>query len=159
MDFDDTPQEAAFRERARAWLEAHAKPRTPDSTGSDPLREREDADAIRRAKAWQLLKFEAGWACLTWPKEYGGQDLGRLEQVVWRQEEGRFETPPDLYAIGHGMLGPTLMAHGTPEQKARTVREMARGQVVWCQLFSEPDAGSDLGGCARPRCATATPGC
>ena len=69
-----------------------------------------------------------------------------MEQVIWRQEEARFETPPDVYAIGHGMLGPTLMAHGTAEQKARTLREMARGQVVWCQLFSEPDAGSDLAG-------------
>jgi alkylation response protein AidB-like acyl-CoA dehydrogenase len=69
-----------------------------------------------------------------------------MEQVIWNQEEGRFETPPNIYAIGHGMLGPTIMAHGTPEQKARYVREMARGQVVWCQLFSEPDAGSDLAG-------------
>jgi alkylation response protein AidB-like acyl-CoA dehydrogenase len=146
MDFDDTPQEAAFRARARAWLEGHATPRDPDGSGPDPLREREDEGAIRRAKAWQLRKFEAGWACLTWPREYGGQDKGRMEQVIWGQEEGRFETPPNIYAIGHGMLGPTLIAHGTPEQKARTVREMARGQVIWCQLFSEPDAGSDLAG-------------
>jgi len=146
MDFDDTPQEAAFRARARAWLETAAGPRDPDATASDPLRERDDEGAIRRAKAWQLAKFEAGWACLTWPREYGGQELGRMEQVIWRQEEARFETPPDVYAIGHGMLGPTLMAHGTPEQKARTLREMARGQVIWCQLFSEPDAGSDLAG-------------
>ena len=146
MDFDDTPQEAAFRARARAWLETAAPPRDPDETASDPLREREDEAVIRRAKAWQLAKFEAGWACLTWPREFGGQELGRMEQVIWRQEEARFETPPDIYAIGHGMLGPTLMAHGTAEQKARTLREMARGQVVWCQLFSEPDAGSDLAG-------------
>jgi alkylation response protein AidB-like acyl-CoA dehydrogenase len=146
MDFDDTPQEAAFRARARAWLEKHARPRGADSSGGDPLRERDDPNSIRAAKAWQATKFDAGWACLTWPKEYGGQDLGRMEQVIWNQEEGRFETPPNIYAIGHGMLGPTIMAHGTPEQKARYVREMARGQVVWCQLFSEPDAGSDLAG-------------
>jgi hypothetical protein len=146
MDFDDTPQEAAFRARARAWLEKHARPRGADSSGADPLRERDDPNSIRAAKAWQATKFDAGWACLTWPREYGGQDLGRMEQVIWNQEEGRFETPPNIYAIGHGMLGPTIMAHGTPEQKARYVREMARGQVVWCQLFSEPDAGSDLAG-------------
>jgi alkylation response protein AidB-like acyl-CoA dehydrogenase len=146
MDFDDTAQEAAFRARARAWLEQHARPRDPDSSGGDPLRERDDPNSIRAAKAWQATKFDAGWACLTWPREYGGQDLGRMEQVIWNQEEGRFETPPNIYAIGHGMLGPTIMAHGTPEQKARYVREMARGQVVWCQLFSEPDAGSDLAG-------------
>jgi hypothetical protein len=146
MDFDDTPQEAAFRARARAWLEQHVRPRDPESAGPDPLREREDASAIRAAKAWQATKFDAGWACLTWPKEYGGQDLGRMEQVIWNQEEGRFETPPNIYAIGHGMLGPTILAHGTPEQKKRFVPEMARGQVVWCQLFSEPAAGSDLAG-------------
>jgi alkylation response protein AidB-like acyl-CoA dehydrogenase len=146
MDFDDTPEEAAFRARARAWLEQNAKPREADGEAPDPLREREDKDAIRAAKAWQARKFDAGWACLTWPKEYGGQDLGRMEQVIWNQEEGRFATPANIYAIGHGMLGPTIMAHGTPEQKKRFVPEMARGQVVWCQLFSEPDAGSDLAG-------------
>jgi alkylation response protein AidB-like acyl-CoA dehydrogenase len=146
MDFDDTREEAAFRARARAWLESNAKPRDPDGEATDPLREREDEDAIRAAKAWQARKFDAGWACLTWPKEYGGQDRGRMEQVIWNQEEGRFATPANIYAIGHGMLGPTIMAHGTPEQKKRFVPEMARGQVVWCQLFSEPDAGSDLAG-------------
>jgi hypothetical protein len=146
MDFDDTPQEAAFRAKARAWLERYAEPRGPDSSSPDLLREREDAETIRRAKAWQALKFDEGWAVLTWPKEYGGQELGRMEQVIWNQEEGRFETPPNLYVIGHGMLAPTLMAHGTQAQKHRYLREMARGQVVWCQLFSEPDAGSDLAG-------------
>ena len=146
MDFDDTREEATFRARARAWLEQNAKPRPPDESGSDPLREREDANSIREAKAWQARKFDAGWACLTWPKEYGGQNLGRMQQVIWNQEEGRFATPPNLYAIGHGMLGPTILAHGTAEQKARWVREMARGQVIWCQLFSEPGAGSDLAG-------------
>jgi alkylation response protein AidB-like acyl-CoA dehydrogenase len=145
MDFDDTPQEAAFRKEARAWLDKNAQPRGPDDS-VDELSEREDSDAIARAKAWQARKFDEGWACLTWPKEYGGQGLSRVENVVWNQEEARFKTPPNIYGIGHGMLGPTLMAHGTPEQKDRYVREMARGQVVWCQLFSEPAAGSDLAG-------------
>ena len=88
---------------------------------------------------------------LTWPKEYGGQGLGRLENVIFNQEEARFKTPPPIYGIGHGMLGPTLMTHGTKEQKERYVKEMARGQVVWCQLFSEPAAGSDLAGPALHR--------
>jgi len=146
MDFDDTPQEAAFRARAHAWLAANAKPRDPGGPPAGPLREREDPDAIRAAKDWQTRKFDEGWACLTWPKEYGGQDLGRMEQVIWGQEEARFDTPPNIYAIGHGMLAPTLMAHGSKAQKDRYLREMGRGQVVWCQLFSEPDAGSDLAG-------------
>ncbi|MEN8161873.1 MAG: acyl-CoA dehydrogenase family protein, partial [Myxococcota bacterium] len=106
----------------------------------------EDQKAIAWAKQWQATKFDNGWAVLTWPKEYGGQGLGRMENVIFNQEEAKFRTPPALYGIGHGMLGPTLMTHGTPEQKERYVQEMARGQVVWCQLFSEPAAGSDLAG-------------
>ena len=146
MDFDDTPQEAEFRAKARAWLAKHLEPAEPRRGGADELGEREDGDAIARAKRWQAKKFDAGWAVLTWPKEFGGQGLARLEAVIWGQEEARFKTPPPIYGIGHGMLGPTLMAHGTPEQKERYVKEMARGQVVWCQLFSEPAAGSDLAG-------------
>src|SRR6185369_2102415 len=112
----------------------------------NPYSERQDRDAISRAKAWQAKKFDAGWACITWPKDFGGQDMGRMESVIWGQEEARYSTPPNIYAIGHGMLGPTLMAHGTKEQKDRWLRDMARGQEIWCQLFSEPAAGSDLAG-------------
>jgi alkylation response protein AidB-like acyl-CoA dehydrogenase len=145
MDFEDTPQEAAFRKKARAWLEKNAELRGPDDA-ADELGEREDKATIAAAKAWQAKKFDEGWAVLTWPKEFGGQALSRVEAVVWGQEESKFKTPPNIYGIGHGMLGPTLMAHGTPEQKGRYLRDMARGQVVWCQLFSEPAAGSDLAG-------------
>jgi alkylation response protein AidB-like acyl-CoA dehydrogenase len=145
MDFDDTPQEAAFRKKARAWLEKNAHLRGPDDA-ADELGEREDAGTIEAAKAWQAKKFDEGFAVLTWPKDFGGQALSRVENVVWNQEEAKFKTPPNIYGIGHGMLGPTLMAHGTPEQKAKYLRDMARGQVVWCQLFSEPGAGSDLAG-------------
>ena len=145
MDFDDTPQEAAFRKKARAWLEKNAQPRGPDDS-ADELGEREDAGTIAAAKGWQARKFDEGYAVLTWPKEFGGQALSRVENVVWNQEEAKFKTPPNIYGIGHGMLGPTLMAHGTPEQKGKYLRDMARGQVVWCQLFSEPAAGSDLAG-------------
>jgi alkylation response protein AidB-like acyl-CoA dehydrogenase len=146
MDFNDTPEEAEFRKKARAWLSANAKPVNPDETGADMLGEREDPDTIARAKAWQATKYDAGWAVLTWPKEFGGQGLGRMENVIWNQEEARFVTPPNIYTIGHGMLGPTIMTHGTPEQQKRYIPDMARGQEVWCQLFSEPAAGSDLAG-------------
>jgi acyl-CoA dehydrogenase len=146
MDFNDTPQEAAFRTKARAWLAQHVKPRDPDAIAGNLLGERESEEVIQQAKDWQTRKFDEGWACLTWPKEYGGQGQGRLEAVVWGQEEAKFDTPPNIYAIGHGMLGPTIMAHGSDEQKSKYLRDMARGQVVWCQLFSEPDAGSDLAG-------------
>jgi len=146
MNFDDTPQEAEFRAKARAFLAKHLEPLNPDETTPNMLGEREDKEAIAWAKRWQATKFDAGWAVLTWPKEFGGQGLGRLENVIFNQEEARFKTPPAIYGIGHGMLGPTLMTHGTKEQKERYVKEMARGEVVWCQLFSEPAAGSDLAG-------------
>src|SRR5262245_14779941 len=146
MNFDDTPQEAEFRTRARAFLSKHLEKLNPDETTPSLLGEREDKAAIDWAKRWQATKFDAGWAVLTWPKEYGGQGLGRMENVIFNQEEARFKTPPAIYGIGHGMLGPTLMTHGTKEQKERYIKEMARGQVVWCQLFSEPAAGSDLAG-------------
>ena len=146
MNFDDTPQEAAFRAKARAFLEQQMQPVNPDETQPNLLGEREDAEAIQRAKDWQATKFDNGWAVLTWPKEFGGQALGRMENVIFNQEESHFRTPPNIYGIGHGMLGPTLMAHGSEEQKEKYLRDMARGQVVWCQLFSEPAAGSDLAG-------------
>src|SRR5262245_64786195 len=146
MNFDDTPQEAEFRARARAFLSKHLEKLNPDETAPSLLGEREDKAAIDWAKKWQATKFDNGWAVLTWTKEYGGQGLGRMENVIFNQEEARFKTPPAIYGIGHGMLGPTLMTHGTKEQKERYIREMARGQVVWCQLFSEPAAGSDLAG-------------
>jgi acyl-CoA dehydrogenase len=146
MNFDDTPQEAEFRAKARAFLSKHLEKLDPDETAPNLLGEREDKSAIDWAKRWQATKFDAGWAVLTWPKEYGGQGLGRMENVIFGQEEARFETPPPIYGIGHGMLGPTLMSHGTAAQKERFIKEMARGQVVWCQLFSEPAAGSDLAG-------------
>ena len=146
MDFDDSPEEAEFRIKARAFLEQHLEPLDPDQSAPSLLGEREDEETIKQAKAWQATKFDNGWAVLAWPKEYGGQGLGRLENVVFNQEESKFKTPAPIYGIGLGMLGPTLMAHGTPEQKEKYLKEMARGQVVWCQLFSEPAAGSDLAG-------------
>ncbi len=146
MNFDDTPQEAEFRKKARAFLEQHLQPLSADEAGESALAEAESNDAIASAKRWQKTKYENGWACLTWPKEYGGAGLGRMENIIFNQEEARFRTPPNIYGIGHGMLGPTLMAHGSKQQKDRYLREMIEGQVVWCQLFSEPAAGSDLAG-------------
>ena len=146
MDFNDTPEEAAYRAKARAWLEANAEPIDPNEAGSDPLAEREDERTIQAAKDWQARKFDAGWACITWPKEYGGQGGTTMQNVIFNQEQSKFKTPPPIYTIGHGMLGPTIMSHGTPEQKTKYVKRMARGEEIWCQLFSEPAAGSDLAG-------------
>jgi alkylation response protein AidB-like acyl-CoA dehydrogenase len=142
VDFDDTPEEAAFRAEARAWLEAHAPahvaPRTARASGGE--------DWVRRCRAWQRTLYDAGWAGITWPKEYGGRGGTALEQRVFDQEQARFGVAAGVFAVGIGMVGPTLIAHGTEEQKAAYLDPLLRGDDVWCQLFSEPGAGSDLAG-------------
>ena len=145
MDFNDTPAEAEFRAKARAFLDRHTELLASGEAPPGPFIG-DDADAVRRSQAWQALKFDHGWACLTWPKEFGGRGLGPMDQVIWTQEELRYRTPVNIFSIGIGMLGPTLMKHGTEQQKQRHLNKMARGDEVWCQLFSEPAAGSDVAG-------------
>ena len=147
MDFNDTPGEARFRAEARAFLDRHCVPFEPGDTPTGPFIG-DDPDAVQSSKDWQALKYDHGWACLTWPREHGGRECGPLEQVIWTQEELRYRTPVNIFSIGIGMLGPTLMKHGTPAQKERHLRKMARGDEIWCQLFSEPGAGSDVAGLA-----------
>jgi alkylation response protein AidB-like acyl-CoA dehydrogenase len=141
VDLDDTPQQAAYRTQVRTWLEQH-KSQAPVLDGPDALREESQIIAARRA--WQGKLAEGGLAGVTWPKEYGGQGLGPIEQVICNQEIARAKVPGILDAIGVGMLGPTIIAHGNDEQKARYLGPMLHGDEVWCQLFSEPAAGSDL---------------
>jgi acyl-CoA dehydrogenase len=143
MDFDDTPEEAEFRAEARAFLDANATRLAPGEVPGDLL-ERDDPDIIKRAKEWQACKKDNGWAVLTWPEEFGGRGLRSIHNVIWNQEEGHYRTPPNVFGIGLGMLAPTIMTHGTDEQKEKYLARMARGDDIWCQLFSEPDAGSDL---------------
>ena len=140
MDLNDTPQQAEFRTKVRAWLQEHAKE-------APPLRAEGDEDAYLKARrAWQGRLAEAGLAGVTWPKEVGGQGLGPIESVTVNQEIAAAGVPGILDVIGVGMLGPTIIAHGTDEQKARYLGPMLHGDEVWCQLFSEPAAGSDLAG-------------
>jgi len=146
MDFDDTPEEAAFRAEVRAWLEANAERLAPGESNEGIAETRGRPGTIQRAKAWQAKKADAGWACITWPKEYGGRGATAIQSVIWNQEESRYRTPSNIFGIGQGMLGPTIMVHGTDEQKRRYLRPMLRGEEIWCQLFSEPGAGSDLAG-------------
>ena len=141
MDLDDTPQQAAYRAEVRKWLEEHAS-EAPITSGPDAIRDEDEMVAARRA--WQGKLAEGGLAGVTWPKEFGGQGLGPIEQVICNQEIGRAGVPGILDAIGVGMLGPTIIAHGTDEHKARYLGPMLHGDEVWCQLFSEPAAGSDL---------------
>jgi alkylation response protein AidB-like acyl-CoA dehydrogenase len=141
VDLDDTPEQAEYRARVRAWLEAH-KSEAPILSGPEAIQDEEAIIAARRA--WQGKLAEAGLAGVTWPKEFGGQGLGPIEQVICNQEIARAKAPGILDAIGVGMLGPTIIAHGSDEQKSRYLGPMLHGDEVWCQLFSEPAAGSDL---------------
>jgi alkylation response protein AidB-like acyl-CoA dehydrogenase len=141
VDLDDTPEQAAYRATARSWLEKH-KSEAPVLAGPGALEDEDEIIAARRA--WQGKLAEAGLAGVTWPKEYGGQGLGPIESVIVSQEIARAGVPGILDAIGVGMLGPTIIANGTDEQKSRYLGPMLHGDEVWCQLFSEPAAGSDL---------------
>jgi alkylation response protein AidB-like acyl-CoA dehydrogenase len=141
VDLDDTPDQAAYRAQVRAWLEQNAAA-APVLTGPDAIEDEDEVIAARRA--WQGRLAEGGLAGVTWPKEYGGQGLGPIDQVICNQEIARAKVPGILDAIGVGMLGPTIIAHGADEQKGRYLGPMLHGDEVWCQLFSEPAAGSDL---------------
>ena len=159
MNFDDTPEEAAFRATVRAWIDANAPRQYEEALatsgfGSLALR---DVDTMALAKAWQRKKADAGWACLHWPKEYGGCGASPIERVIWNQEEGVFGALGGVFIIGHGMCGPTMMAFASEEQKRRYLPPLAAGEEIWCQLFSEPAGGSDLAG-LRTRAEKASDG-
>lgn len=148
MDFEDTPKEAAFRKEVRAWIDANAPKHLEDelkraSFGSNGIA---SEDPIAAGKAWQKKKAEAGWACLHWPKEYGGAARTPIERVIWGQEEGPFAALTGVFTIGHGMCGPTVMAWASEEHKRKLLPPLASGEHIWCQLFSEPASGSDLAG-------------
>jgi acyl-CoA dehydrogenase len=148
MNFDDTPEEAAFRAEVRAWIDANApKDLQPELAtagfGSGGVK---SVDPMAASKAWQKKKAEAGWACLHWPKEYGGRGATPIERVIWGQEEGVYSALSGVFIIGHGMCGPTVMAWASEEQKRRLLPPLASGEEIWCQLFSEPAGGSDLAG-------------
>ena len=138
MDLNDTPEQAAFREQVRAWLDAN-KADAPPRTGSS-----EDSAYTDARRAWQRKLAEAGLAGVTWPPEFGGQGKGPIEQITVNQEIQKAGVPGILDVIGIGMLGSCLIAHGSEEQKSRYLGPMLHGDEVWCQLFSEPAAGSDL---------------
>jgi alkylation response protein AidB-like acyl-CoA dehydrogenase len=144
MDFDDTPAEAAFRAEVRTWLQANAEPKrhARDFVGDGlPASER-----LAAARAWQAKKAAAGYAAVTWPREYGGLGGTVVQQLIVRQEESRYRTAFGIFEIGLGMCLPTLMAYGSDSHKARHVRPGLYGQEIWCQMFSEPAAGSDVAG-------------
>ncbi len=134
MDFNDTPEEARFREEASSWLAENAP--TDDAFRA--------LSPLEQAKVWQKRKYDAGWACIGWAPDFGGRGASAIEEVIWRQEESQYDLPANFFLIGQGMIGPTLMAWASDEDKARFLPQLASGEEVWCQLFSEPAGGSDL---------------
>ena len=138
MDFNDSPDEAAYRAQVKAWLEANAPKR---QAGGDP---EGDAGGMAASKAWQAKKAAEGYAQITWPKEWGGQGGTPIQQVIFNQEEARYPVPGNPFQIGLGMCVPTVMTFADDATKTRFVGPALRGEEIWCQLFSEPSGGSDV---------------
>jgi acyl-CoA dehydrogenase len=144
MDFEDSPEEAAFRTEVRTWLDANAKPRVKRDT-TDPLDERDDGDTMAKARAWQKTKADQGYARITWPKGMGGIGGTPMQSIIFGQEESKYDVPyGGPFAIGLGMCIPTVMAYCGDETKQRYVKPAVEGTEIWCQLFSEPAGGSDV---------------
>jgi alkylation response protein AidB-like acyl-CoA dehydrogenase len=135
MDLSYTPQEQAFRAELRAWLDANV-PRQP----LPPTLEEEAAFLT----AWQRKLFDAGWAAVHWPRGYGGRGASLTEQAIFQEEMSRARAPQMMNRVGINLVGPTLIACGTEQQRQRYLPRILSCEEIWCQLYSEPDAGSDL---------------
>jgi alkylation response protein AidB-like acyl-CoA dehydrogenase len=140
VDFRDTPEQAAFREEVRAWLDEHLPDELRGHRGGGA---RFDGPEIRQ---WSRALHEGGWVGISWPAEYGGRGLSPRFQAIYLEEEARAEAPPHIGVIGLGMAGPTIISRGTDEQTARYLQPLLAADEIWCQGFSEPGAGSDLAG-------------
>ncbi|MEM7135089.1 MAG: acyl-CoA dehydrogenase family protein [Myxococcota bacterium] len=136
MDLNFTLEESAFRDACRTWLEAHV-PRSPLASG-------DTREGFAQHLEWEHELFDAGWAAVSWPKEYGGREATLIEWLIFEEEYYRAHAPSRVTQNGIFLLAPTLFEFGTDEQKARILRPMARGDVTWGQAWSEPNAGSDL---------------
>lgn len=142
MDLTPSPEEEAFRKKARAWLEANLpEPFDGEHTIEDP-------GYVPYLRAWQRKLAEGGWLGITWAKEFGGQGLGPVEQSIVNEELAAASAPQIIGLVGVALIGPTIAMLGTTEQKERYLSKILLGEEVWAQGFSEPNAGSDLGSLA-----------
>jgi alkylation response protein AidB-like acyl-CoA dehydrogenase len=142
MDFDFSPEEEAYRREVRDWLETSVP-----AWWRERAEDRDDLpgdDAFERLREWHRDLYDSGYVGVTWPKEYGGQGRGHIENAILQEELARADAPPTINGLGIGLCGPALIHHGTPEQKERYLRPMLRSDEIWCQGYSEPGAGSDL---------------
>ena len=138
MDLNLTVEEVAFRDEFRAWLESNV-PNDWSSWREKPLEE-----SFPYLRRWQRKLHEGRWAAVSWPKEYGGRSASLMQQAIFWEEMARLEAPPMANALGLGLIGPTIIAYGTEVQKQRFIPKILSAEEIWCQGFSEPNAGSDL---------------
>jgi alkylation response protein AidB-like acyl-CoA dehydrogenase len=138
MDLNLSPEEVRFRDELRAWLEANV-PRDWSDWREKPIEE-----SFPYLRVWQRKLHEGGWAAVSWPKEYGGRGATLPQQAIFWEEMARVEAPPMANSLGLGLIGPTIIAHGTEAQKKRFIPRILSAEEIWCQGFSEPNAGSDL---------------
>ncbi|MER6559929.1 acyl-CoA dehydrogenase family protein [Streptomyces sp. NPDC001027] len=136
MDLTHSPADEAFRAEARAWLHAHVP--------SEPLPSLETAEGFAAHRAWEAELASGGWSAVNWPRRYGGRECGLVRWLLFEEEYYAAGAPGRVGQNGVSLLAPTLFAHGTEEQRARVLPAMARGETVWAQAWSEPEAGSDL---------------
>lgn len=142
MDFTYPAEAEAFRAELAAWLEAHVTDEVRGVAGSLDLER--GSERLERLRAWNRELADAGYAAISWPVEYGGRGAGVMEQVVWNEELHRAGAPGPINVLGIPNVAPAIMTFGTEEQKSSLLPRMRRGDDIWCQGFSEPDAGSDL---------------
>jgi alkylation response protein AidB-like acyl-CoA dehydrogenase len=132
MDLNYSSEDRAFREKTRRWLEANVPT--------------EDLKTLAERKAWHRKLYEAGYVGMLWPQEYGGWGATAMQQAIVQDEMARIQAPPAINGLGIGFIGPTIIVHGTTAQKQRYLKKMLTAEEIWCQLYSEPNAGSDLAG-------------
>ena len=142
MDLHDSPEDAAFRAEARQWLEANLTGEFAEARGLGRAGLQHEGRELRMA--WERQLGIDGWTCVGWPVEYGGRGAPMSQQVIWNEEYVRADAPARVNVMGEGLLGPTLIAYGTDAQKRRFLNPIRWGTELWCQGYSEPDAGSDL---------------
>ncbi len=140
MDLNLTPGEQSFRDEFRAWLAENV----PEEWAGGGAGSEDREDYFNYLRAWQRKLYDGGWAGISWPKEFGGRGASLMEQAIFQEELARANAPQLVGTIGLSLVGPTIIALGTDEQKARYLPKILSGEEIWCQGFSEPNAGSDL---------------
>jgi len=135
MDLRFSPEDEQYRQKLRAWLEANLPKEAPPKD--------QDAEFAHR-RTWQRKLYDGGWVGINWPKEYGGQGATLIQQAIYAQEMTRARAPQPANGLGISIVGPTLIHHGTEEQKKRFIPKILNADEIWCQGFSEPNSGSDL---------------